>query len=83
MVINQLECELDTGSCTVEHIQTRSMDLSTETGVIEASGIRTEDLDVSAEVGGITFEGAVERKNRGRLRSGRIDTPSGRRKGGL
>lgn len=65
MVINQLECELDTGSCTVEHIQTRSMDLSTETGVIEASGIRTEDLDVSAEVGGITFEGAVERKIEG------------------
>lgn len=65
MVINQLECELDAGSCAVEHIQARSMDLSTEAGVIEASGVRTEDLDVSAEVGGITFEGAVERKIEG------------------
>ena len=51
MDLNELECSVDAGTCTIAGIYARTMDLSTEVGTIEVRDSKADELDAGAGVG--------------------------------
>ncbi len=72
MMLDKLECEMDTGVCMIENISARSMDLSTDVGEIEVKGASAGELDASVEVGTLFYEGNVDMRLEGECGIGQL-----------
>lgn len=73
MALNELECSVDAGTCTVTGIYAKTMDLSTEVGIIEVRNSKADGLDASADVGSVFYEGVVERNVEGDCGVGELE----------
>lgn len=73
IVLDELECEMDTGVCMMENISARSMDLSTDIGEIDVRGASAGELDASVEVGTLFYEGNVDLWLEGECGIGQLD----------
>ncbi len=73
MVLDKLECEMDTGVCMIENISARSMDLSTDIGEIDVRGASAGELDANVDIGTLFYEGNVEQRLEGECGIGELD----------
>ncbi len=73
MDLNELECSVDAGTCTIAGIYARTMDLSTEVGTIEVRDSKADELDAGAGVGSVFYEGIVERNVEGDCGVGELE----------
>ncbi len=61
-LFEELECDVDAGSCRVAGVRAVKMDISASMGSIEVKESSAEELDVSTDAGYISFQGSIGRK---------------------